>query len=69
MKSIIKKLVPDSMIFANRRKNALKELKAWENAGKPLPNPHIVKQLTIESYQKQTQETISLLKLEHLWEI
>lgn len=54
MKSLIKKFVPDSIIFANRRKNALKELKAWEKAGKPLPNPHIVKQLIIESYHQKT---------------
>jgi hypothetical protein len=54
MKSIIKKLIPDSMIFAYRRNNALKELKTWENKGKPLPNPHIAKQLVIEYYHRQT---------------
>ncbi|MEM9981593.1 MAG: hypothetical protein AAF734_03785 [Bacteroidota bacterium] len=30
-----------------------KDLKKWESLGKPLPPPHIVKQLTIESYAKE----------------
>ena len=32
-----------------------RDLKKWKNRGKPVPPPHIVKQLTIESYAKEYQ--------------
>lgn len=33
-------------------------LTAWEKAGRPVPTPHEVKQLTIEQYQAASQHTI-----------
>lgn len=54
MRKIIKKAIPERLRAKWRRYKALKSLRNWEKAGKPVPTPHIVKQLTIERYQHKT---------------
>lgn len=54
MKQLLKKFIPGRWLNKYRRYQALKSLKAWERAGRPIPYPHIVKQQAIEAYQQKT---------------
>lgn len=54
MKQLLKQIIPGKWLVKYRRYKALKSLDAWERAGRPIPYPHIVKQLAIEAYQQKT---------------
>lgn len=56
MKNLLKKLFYKLPLFCQRKIKGLsqtKELKDWMHSGKPIPPPHMVKQLTITEYQRK----------------
>ena len=54
IKSILKSIVPKSSL----EQRSKKQLEEWKKKGCPVPPPHIVKQVTIQEYQKQYGHTI-----------
>ncbi|MEQ9443835.1 MAG: hypothetical protein RIG62_32645 [Cyclobacteriaceae bacterium] len=45
--------VQNQLQLKKNRFNRYKMINAWEKAGKPVPPPHEIKQITIESYQQR----------------
>ncbi len=53
LSALLKSLVPRSLKTLRRKRRERRELTAWENAGRPAPPPHIVKQRTITRYRER----------------
>ena len=57
MKRFLEQILPQSLvdqykIYRNKHPEGV--IKSWENKGKPLPPPHVVKQKAIQAYQKRS---------------
>jgi len=59
MKTFLKKFLPIYIIENIRKSREQKQLREWERSGKPVPPPHIVKQLAIIHYKEK--HNISIL--------
>ena len=55
IKKILRPFVPHFILERRRRQWVKTQLEAWHFSGCPIPAPHIVKQITISYYQKNTQ--------------
>jgi hypothetical protein len=53
IKEIFKLVLPQSALNLFNRLKSKKQFKAWENGNRPVPPPHIVKQITIKEYQQR----------------
>ena len=51
IKILLKPFLPKILLKIRRNRQNKKALRKWELKGKPLPPPHIVKQLAIKEYQ------------------
>ena len=61
VKKILKPLVPQWVLYQHRKqfrkKLVNRELKGWKEIGCPVPPPHLVKQITIQTYQEKYKVT------------
>ncbi len=53
LKNGIKRIAPNFILNLFRDYKAKNQLKRWKREGKPLPPPHIIKQLVISEYQRR----------------
>ncbi|MDR1718592.1 MAG: hypothetical protein LBR67_00515 [Dysgonamonadaceae bacterium] len=58
LEEIIKRFVPQSIIDYRTKKRHRKQYIEWEKAGKPVPPPHLVKQLIIKEFQNKHHSEI-----------
>lgn len=54
MKEYLKNIIRHSPLYSQWKKvKQAKELKEWENSGRPIPPPHIIKQRTLRNYSER----------------
>jgi hypothetical protein len=58
LKSILQTIIPESLLELNRERKWSQIKQEWERNGKPMPVPHIIKQLAIQHYLKQQKVNI-----------
>jgi hypothetical protein len=57
IKKVLRPLIPQFILNILKKRYEKIQLKEWNKNGCPVPPPHIVKQMTIQEYQKQYRYT------------